>query len=200
MSRCNAYSGICDTNVYWVSCRHASSRSRPAPSPPWPGPTRPATPRNDDGYGAAAVCVLANWNGGSGACQVKKKKVCFRDCAELTIHHMIPRLEYARYMRKGYSEARLKGAEIFAMICRPCHNTVHRLASNDIPGRADQRQPQGAEVGGVREHQDHAKPLRGVSMSRTAGAALTRAGNVTTGIPNAPFPRTTQTNKHPNKR
>lgn len=80
-----------------------------------PSDTADAVDGDDDG------------NGGSGACQM-----CSRDCAELTIHHMIPRSEHTRYMRKGHSMARLKGPENFAMICRPCHNTVHRLASNKV--------------------------------------------------------------------
>lgn len=63
----------------------------------------------------------------SGACEM-----CRRDCTKLTIHHMIPRSEHARFLKKGYTVAELKGPKNFAMICRPCHNTVHRVASNKV--------------------------------------------------------------------
>ena len=59
----------------------------------------------------------------------------------LQIHHMIPRSEHTRYMSKGYSHAFLKGvtnqgtaeeSTNLAMICRPCHNMVHKVATNKV--------------------------------------------------------------------
>lgn len=74
-------------------------------------------------------------DGDTGLCEM-----CRRD-AVLTIHHMIPRSEHTRYLHKGYSHAFLKGitnqgvseeATNIAMICRPCHNMVHRVATNKV--------------------------------------------------------------------
>lgn len=60
-------------------------------------------------------------DGGVGVCEL-----CARDQQRLTRHHLMPRSEHARLA------ARVPRATLLltCSICRACHNTVHRTASN----------------------------------------------------------------------
>jgi hypothetical protein len=56
-------------------------------------------------------------------------EMCKRD-TRITDHHLIPRSEHSRFVKRGLKMNFLKGKENIAEICRPCHNAVHRFASN----------------------------------------------------------------------
>jgi len=62
-------------------------------------------------------------DGGDGLCGM-----CGRD-APLTRHHLIPRVTHTKYKAKGYSNELLNTC---ALICRPCHNAVHKFAPNKV--------------------------------------------------------------------
>lgn len=55
-------------------------------------------------------------------------ELCGRD-TPLTAHHLIPRQMHGRYLKKGYEQEFLNTC---AMICRKCHNLVHRFKPNDV--------------------------------------------------------------------
>ncbi len=48
----------------------------------------------------------------------------------LTAHHMIPKSEHARYIKKGLTRQFLLGKDNVVDICLPCHSAVHRSESN----------------------------------------------------------------------
>lgn len=56
-------------------------------------------------------------------------EMCGRD-TKITDHHLIPRSEHSRFVKRGYKMGFLKGRDNIAEICRPCHSAVHRFASN----------------------------------------------------------------------
>eukprot|EP00038_Savillea_parva_P013375 m.8169 g.8169 ORF g.8169 m.8169 type:complete len:284 (+) comp2508_c0_seq2:318-1169(+) len=56
-------------------------------------------------------------------------ELCLRD-TKVTDHHLIPRSEHSRFVKRGYKMSFLKGRDNIAELCRPCHTTVHRFASN----------------------------------------------------------------------
>lgn len=76
----------------------------------------------------SSVLVLSDENTAGetteGTCEM-----CHR-ATKVTDHHLIPRSEHSRFVKRGYKMSFLKGRENIAEICRPCHNTVHRFASN----------------------------------------------------------------------
>lgn len=54
--------------------------------------------------------------------------LCGRCGAALTRHHLIPRALHGRKrFRRRFSRDEMKGAIL--MICRPCHNHIHRVLS-----------------------------------------------------------------------
>lgn len=74
-----------------------------------------------------AVLVLSK-----GATETTVEGVCemCRRGTKVTDHHLIPRSEHSRYVKRGLTSAFLKGRENIAELCRPCHSTVHNYASN----------------------------------------------------------------------
>lgn len=54
--------------------------------------------------------------------------LCTRQGVTLTRHHLIPRALHGRKrFRKRFSREEMKGDIL--MICRPCHNHIHRVLS-----------------------------------------------------------------------
>ncbi|WP_438766075.1 hypothetical protein [Kushneria sp. TE3] len=54
--------------------------------------------------------------------------LCARQGVSLTRHHLIPRALHGRKrFRKRFSRDEMKGDIL--MICRPCHNHIHRVLS-----------------------------------------------------------------------
>eukprot|EP00041_Stephanoeca_diplocostata_P014855 m.280815 g.280815 ORF g.280815 m.280815 type:complete len:272 (-) comp19829_c5_seq4:76-891(-) len=66
---------------------------------------------------------------GDGGLEQGVCEMCRREM-KVTGHHLIPKSEHSRFVKKGYKASFLKGSENIANICRACHNMVHRLASN----------------------------------------------------------------------
>ncbi|KAI5806174.1 hypothetical protein EDC01DRAFT_137514 [Geopyxis carbonaria] len=60
--------------------------------------------------------------------RVKECEICERD-VPLSYHHLVPRSVHAKVLKRGWhTKERL---ESVAWLCRPCHDTVHRCASNE---------------------------------------------------------------------
>ncbi|KAL0947915.1 hypothetical protein HGRIS_010549 [Hohenbuehelia grisea] len=60
--------------------------------------------------------------------RTRECEICERE-VPLTYHHLIPRATHAKVLkRKLHPEHQLNSV---AWICRPCHNVVHHVASND---------------------------------------------------------------------
>lgn len=55
-------------------------------------------------------------------------ELCLQSRRRLTAHHLYPRSEHARLLKKGALKETL--THTLAMICRPCHNAVHRAEDN----------------------------------------------------------------------
>ncbi|EJD52758.1 hypothetical protein AURDEDRAFT_55402 [Auricularia subglabra TFB-10046 SS5] len=55
-------------------------------------------------------------------------EVCTRDMP-LTYHHLIPRSVHSKVLKRGWHPAERLNA--VAWLCRSCHSTVHRVASNE---------------------------------------------------------------------
>eukprot|EP01080_Neovahlkampfia_damariscottae_P003296 gene3296-5737_t len=53
--------------------------------------------------------------------------LCGRDMA-LTFHHLIPRMTHKKMLKKGFNKTDLNRG---IMICRPCHNAIHRLIDHE---------------------------------------------------------------------
>ncbi|ORZ41685.1 hypothetical protein BCR44DRAFT_39274 [Catenaria anguillulae PL171] len=57
-------------------------------------------------------------------------ELCTRGPMRLTFHHLIPRKTHAKMLKKGLftkDEMHSRGA----MVCRPCHNTIHRFFDHE---------------------------------------------------------------------
>ena len=48
----------------------------------------------------------------------------------LTAHHLIPKSEHPRFVRRGRPSAWLLGPGNIALLCRPCHTACHRAEPN----------------------------------------------------------------------
>ncbi|GJE95296.1 hypothetical protein PsYK624_114790 [Phanerochaete sordida] len=55
-------------------------------------------------------------------------EICAR-AVPLTYHHLVPRALHAKALKRGWHAAEMLGA--VAWLCRPCHTTVHGVASNE---------------------------------------------------------------------
>eukprot|EP00041_Stephanoeca_diplocostata_P014856 m.280848 g.280848 ORF g.280848 m.280848 type:complete len:188 (-) comp19829_c5_seq9:76-639(-) len=83
------------------------------------------------GIAANEIVVLDDLDdtSGDGGLEQGVCEMCRREM-KVTGHHLIPKSEHSRFVKKGYKASFLKGSENIANICRACHNMVHRLASN----------------------------------------------------------------------
>ncbi|KIP04889.1 hypothetical protein PHLGIDRAFT_75151 [Phlebiopsis gigantea 11061_1 CR5-6] len=60
-------------------------------------------------------------------------EICER-AVPLTYHHLIPREVHARALKKKWHPEEMLNS--VAWLCRPCHSTVHRVASNEELARS----------------------------------------------------------------
>jgi len=65
-------------------------------------------------------------NAGNGTCQICDQQTI------LTIHHMIPRSEHSKYLKRGFTRAQLLGVENQCLCCRRCHSMVHKFENNAV--------------------------------------------------------------------
>ncbi|CAZ83723.1 unnamed protein product [Tuber melanosporum] len=82
-------------------------------------------------YIDAACTPPPEWTGAGSrndACEI-----CERVGVGITYHHLIPKSTHAKVIkRKWHPEVMLDSV---AWLCRPCHSTVHRCASNEVLAR-----------------------------------------------------------------
>jgi len=64
--------------------------------------------------------------------KAKECEICERE-VPLTYHHLIPREVHKKALKRGWHPEWMLNS--VAWLCRPCHSTVHRLASNEVLAR-----------------------------------------------------------------
>lgn len=57
--------------------------------------------------------------------------LCARDWVPLTVHHLVPRSTWRVAVRRGWLASVEDGHARTALVCRACHDVVHRGASNN---------------------------------------------------------------------
>ncbi|CUS09685.1 unnamed protein product [Tuber aestivum] len=82
-------------------------------------------------YIDAACTPPPEWTGAGG--RKDTCEICERTGVGITYHHLIPKSTHAKVLkRKWHPEVMLNSV---AWLCRSCHSTVHRCASNEVLAR-----------------------------------------------------------------
>ncbi|RPA99182.1 hypothetical protein L873DRAFT_1684359 [Choiromyces venosus 120613-1] len=77
-----------------------------------------------------AVCAAPPELVGDRGSRKEACEICERDWVRVTYHHLIPKSTHAKVLkRKWHPEVVLNSV---AWLCRSCHSTVHRCASNEV--------------------------------------------------------------------
>jgi len=59
-------------------------------------------------------------------------EICERE-VPLTYHHLIPKAVHTKVLKRGWHKEFMLNS--VAWLCRPCHSTVHRVASHEVLAR-----------------------------------------------------------------